>query len=63
MRLRRVIPSRVVNPLIKAHKAGIKTIIISRSNKVDLEEIPSYVKAEVKFVLADDFDDVFKVAF
>ena len=24
MRLRRVIPSRVVNPLIKAHKAGIK---------------------------------------
>ena len=23
MRLRRVIPSRVINPLIKAHKAGI----------------------------------------
>lgn len=51
------------NKVLEAHKAGIKTIIISRSNKVDLEEIPSYVKAEVKFVLADDFDDVYKVAF
>ncbi|MFJ8063052.1 flotillin-like protein FloA [Psychrobacillus sp. NPDC096426] len=27
MRLRRVIPSRIVNPLIKAHKAGIKVAI------------------------------------
>ncbi|GEK35217.1 flotillin-like protein FloA [Kurthia sibirica] len=27
MRLRRVIPSRIVNPLIKAHKAGIKASI------------------------------------
>ena len=27
MRLRRVIPSRIVNPLIKAHKAGIDVTI------------------------------------
>ncbi len=51
------------NKVLEAHRAGIKTIIIPRSNKVDLDEIPSYVKAEVKFVLVDDFDDVYKVAF
>ena len=27
MRLRRVIPSRIVNPLIKAHKAGLDVAI------------------------------------
>ena len=27
MRLRRVIPSRIVNPLIKAHKAGLEVSI------------------------------------
>ncbi len=27
MRLRRVIPSRVINPLIKAHKAGLQVSI------------------------------------
>lgn len=27
MRLRRVIPSRIVNPLIKAHKAGLQVSI------------------------------------
>ena len=30
MRLRRVIPSRIVNPLIKAHKAGLMTVTINQ---------------------------------
>ena len=51
------------NKVLEAHKAGIKTIIIPKSNKVDLDDIPANVRSEINFVLADDFDDVVKVVF
>ena len=53
----------VKNKVLGAHRAGIKTIIIPKANKSDLEEIPVNVKQDVKFVLAENFDDVFNVAF
>lgn len=51
------------NKVLGAHRAGIKTIIIPKANKVDLDDIPANIRAEINFVLADDFNDVYKVAF
>jgi len=51
------------NKVLEAHRGGIKTIIIAKANKADLEEIPANVKQDIDFVLAENFDDVFKVAF
>ena len=53
----------IKNKVLGAHRAGIKTIIIPKANKSDLEEIPANVKQDIDFVLAENFDDVFKVAF
>ncbi|MGA1047048.1 MAG: S16 family serine protease, partial [Minisyncoccia bacterium] len=53
----------VKNKVLGAHRAGIKTIIIPKANKADLEEIPLNVKQDISFVQVEGFDDVFKVAF
>lgn len=53
----------VKNKVLGAHRAGIKTIIIPKSNKADLEEIPENVKKDINFIQAEDFDDVFQVVF
>ncbi len=51
------------NKVLGAHRAGIKTIIIPKANKADLEDIPKSVREEIQFVLVEGFEDVFKVAF
>jgi ATP-dependent Lon protease len=51
------------NKVLGAHRAGIKTIIIPKSNKADVEEIPQSVRDEIEFVLVEGFEDVFKVVF
>jgi len=48
--------------VIAAHRAGIKTVIIPKSNKKDLEDIPKYVLSDLKFVFVDHMDQVLKVA-
>lgn len=53
----------VKNKVLGAHRAGIKTIIIPMANRADLEEIPANVKQDIEFIQAENFDDVFKVAF
>lgn len=53
----------VKNKVLGAHRAGIKTIIIPKANRADLEEIPDNVKKDINFIQAEDFDDVFKVVF
>ena len=52
----------VKNKVLAAHRAGLKTIIIPKSNKRDLDELPKNVKTELKFVFAESFEDVAKVA-
>lgn len=47
---------------LAAKRMGIKTIIIPHRNKKDLEELPSYVKEGITFVLAETMDDVLKTA-
>ncbi|OGK60161.1 endopeptidase La [Candidatus Roizmanbacteria bacterium RIFCSPLOWO2_12_FULL_37_7b] len=52
----------VKSKVIAAHRAGIKTIILPRENKKDLEDIPEYVLDDLKVVLVDHIDEVLKEA-
>ena len=45
-----------------AYRAGIKTVLIPADNEADLNEIDKTVKNELKFVIANDMDTVFKTA-
>jgi hypothetical protein len=40
----------------------VKTVIIPRRNKKDLDELPKYVKEGMNFVLADTMDEVLENA-
>ena len=48
--------------VIAAHRAGIKIIILPKDNKKDLEDIPSYVLKDLRFIFVDHMDQVLKEA-
>jgi len=48
--------------VIAAHSAGLKTVILPKDNKKDLEEIPAKVKKDIKFVFIEHLDDALTVA-
>lgn len=52
----------VKEKVIAAHRAKIKTVILPKENKKDLEDIPAYVLKDLKFVYVNHLDDVLKVA-
>lgn len=52
----------VKEKVIAAHRAGIKTVILPKDNKKDLEDIPSYVLKDLKFIFVSHMDEVLKVA-
>ncbi|MEK7112479.1 MAG: S16 family serine protease, partial [Patescibacteria group bacterium] len=52
----------VKEKVIAAHRAGLKTVILPKDNKKDLEDIPAKVKEDIKFIFADDLNDVLSVA-
>ncbi len=52
----------VKEKVIAAHRAGLKTIILPKNNKKDLEDIPKYVLKDLKFVFVEHIDEVLKVA-
>ena len=45
-----------------AYKAGIKTVIIPKDNKADLDEIDDIIKSSIHFVFAETLEDVLDVA-
>ncbi len=47
---------------IAGHRAGLKTIILPKENKKDLDDVPAQVKKEIKFVFAEEVSDVLRVA-
>ncbi len=47
---------------IAAHRAGIKTVIIPKQNKPDINDIPKAVRDELDFVMVDNIDKVLKYA-
>jgi ATP-dependent Lon protease len=47
---------------LAAKRMGIKTVIMPKRNKKDLEDIPKYVKKDMEFMFAETMDDVIKIA-
>jgi ATP-dependent Lon protease len=47
---------------LAAKRMGIKTVILPKRNKKDLDDIPKYIKKDMEFVFAETMDDVLKVA-
>ncbi len=47
---------------LAAKRMGIKKIIIPKRNQKDLEDIPKYIKKDMKFILVETTDEVFKNA-
>ncbi|MFZ2206363.1 MAG: endopeptidase La [Microgenomates group bacterium] len=52
----------VKEKVIAAQRAGVKTIILPKDNKKDLEDIPESVKSKLNFVFVEHANEVFPVA-
>ncbi len=52
----------VKEKVIAAHRAGIKTVILPKNNKKDLEDIPKSVLDTLSFHFVEHMDDVLKIA-
>lgn len=51
----------VKEKVIAAHRVGLKTVILPKDNRKDLEEIPSKVKRDIKFKFVEHMDEVLKI--
>ncbi|MFZ5645281.1 MAG: endopeptidase La [Bacillota bacterium] len=59
----RVLPvGGIKEKVLAAHRAGIKTIILPKDNKKDLDEVPVNVKKNLEFKLVDHMDEVLDIA-
>ncbi|MFZ4437708.1 MAG: endopeptidase La [Syntrophales bacterium] len=52
----------VKEKVLAAHRAGVKTIILPKWNKKDLEEIPAKVKREITFHFVEEMLEVVRLA-
>ena len=52
----------VKEKVIAAHRAQIKTVILPKDNKKDLEDIPSDILEDLHFKFIDTIDEVLKIA-
>lgn len=52
----------VKEKVIAAHRAGLRTIILPKENRKDLEDIPKEITKELRFVFVTHMDEVLKVA-
>src|SRR4030042_371387 len=52
----------VKEKVIAGHRAGLKTIILPKDNKKDLEDIPEAVKKDIKFVYVSRIEEVLSTA-
>lgn len=52
----------VKEKVIAAHRANIKTIVLPKDNKKDLEDIPKYVLKDLKFKFVNHMDEVLDTA-
>jgi ATP-dependent Lon protease len=47
---------------LAAKRMGIKTVVIPKRNRKDLDDIPKYIKKDMEFIFAETMDDVLKVS-
>jgi ATP-dependent Lon protease len=52
----------VKEKILAARRAKLDTLVLPRLNLKDLEELPDYVKREMRLKLADHVDDILKLA-
>ncbi|MDP3994230.1 MAG: endopeptidase La [bacterium] len=52
----------VKEKVIAGHRAGLKTIILPKENKKDMEDVPEVIKKDIKFTFAGDVRDVLPIA-
>jgi len=52
----------VKEKVIAAHRAGLKTIIMPKENRKDLEDVPEEVLHDLRFVFVSHMDEVLKIA-
>jgi len=52
----------VKEKVLAAHRAGIKTVILPKDNRKDLEEVPKEVQKDLKFVFVSDLPEALKIA-
>jgi len=59
----RVLPvGGIKEKVLAAHRAGIKTLVLPKDNKKDLDEIPKKVKDKLNFILVEHMDQVLEAA-
>ncbi|MBI5934038.1 MAG: endopeptidase La [Chloroflexi bacterium] len=44
--------------VLAAHRNGLKTVILPKRNKVDLDDVPDEIRKSMKFIFAETVDDV-----
>ncbi|MEX0616695.1 MAG: endopeptidase La [Candidatus Woykebacteria bacterium] len=52
----------VKEKVLAAHRAGLRTIILPKDNRKDLEEIPSKTQKDLKFIFVESMEEVLKHA-
>ena len=48
--------------VLAAHRLGIKTIILPKENKRDMDDIPNNIRKQLEFVLVEHMDEVLNCA-
>ena len=62
-------PLTVPSPLIlscqviAAKRAGVRTVVLPNDNRKDFDDLPDLIKADVEVHFAENYDQVFKIAF
>lgn len=51
----------VKEKVLAAHRAGLKTVVLPKVNKKDLEDIPKKIRKNLKFIFADELSQALKI--
>lgn len=52
-----------LSQVIAAKRAGVKTVVLPNDNRKDFDDLPDLIKADVDVHFAENYDQVFKIAF